>query len=199
MNKKGLIFIIAGLLFIMAALALFVYNTIQSENAGTSSQRIVASLKEQIAKESESAAELPTDNPDRVMPALTVEGERYVGILSIPALDLTLPVGEWFSDDSIQVTPCLYSGSIYKRDMVIGAHNYDAHFGRISTLGIGEEVKFTDAEGHEFDCEVVNIETLRPEQTEELTVKKSKNDWDISLFTCNYSGSERVTVRCAIR
>lgn len=107
MNKKGLIFIIAGLLFIMAALALFVYNTIQSENAGTSSQRIVASLKEQIAKESESAAELPTDNPDRVMPALTVEGERYVGILSIPALDLTLPVGEWFSDDSIQVTPCL--------------------------------------------------------------------------------------------
>ena len=67
------------------------------------------------------------------------------------------------------------------------------------TLGIGDEVKFTDAEGHEFDCEVVNIETLRPEQTEELTVKKSKNDWDISLFTCNYSGSERVTVRCAIR
>ncbi len=46
MNKKGLIFIIAGLLFIMAALALFVYNTIQSENAGTSSQRIVASLKD---------------------------------------------------------------------------------------------------------------------------------------------------------
>ena len=174
-------------------------NAAEGSSPGTSSQRIVASLKEQIAKESESTAELPTDNPDRVMPALTVEGERYVGILSIPALDLTLPVGEWFSDDSIQVTPCLYSGSIYKRDMVIGAHNYDAHFGRISTLGIGDEVKFTDAEGHEFDCEVVNIETLRPEQTEELTVKKSKNDWDISLFTCNYSGSERVTVRCAIR
>ena len=199
MNKKALIFIFAGLLCIMAALALYVFNTIQSKNAEKASENIVASLSEQIKLEGEESASFPTDNPDRAMPAIEVENNMYVGILSIPSLELELPVGDTLSCDLLQSTPCLYSGSIYKRNMVIGAHNYDSHFGRISSLGLGDEVTFTDAENHVFNCEVVNLETLRPDQNDVLTEKQSKDDWDITLFTCNYSGSERITVRCAIK
>ena len=198
MNKKALIFISAGLLCVMAALALYIYNTVQSGNAAEASAEIVSALSEQIDAEGESAASFPADNPDREMPSPEYEGNGYVGILSLPSLGLELPVGDALSYEALQSTPCLYSGSIYSRDMVIGAHNYDSHFGGINSLGIGDRVIFTDVENHVFICEVVDIETLRPEQNDVLTEKQNGSIWDLTLFTCNYSGSERVTVRCGI-
>ena len=189
----------AGLLCMAAALAVFLHNRFESQHAQTESAKIVAELSEQISAESEAQSEtFPTDNPDRSMPELTVQDARYAGILAIPELDLELPVLASFDYDSLQVTPCLYSGTIYRKNMVIGAHNYDAHFGRISDLRIGSEVRFTDVENNTYNCEVVNLEMLKPNQNDILTEKQHENDWDITLFTCNYSGTERITVRCKI-
>ena len=183
-----------------AALAVFLYNRYESQHAQTESAKIVAELSEQIAAESEEQSEtFPTDNPDRSMPELTVQDARYAGILTIPELDLELPVLASFDYDSLQVTPCLYSGTIYRKNMVIGAHNYDAHFGRISDLRIGSEVRFTDVENNTYNCEVVNLEMLKPNQNDVLTEKQHESDWDITLFTCNYSGTERITVRCKMK
>ena len=197
-SKTGWIILLAGLLCMMAALAVFLFNQNESHQAKTASAKIVAALSEQIAEEGEENHEetFPTDITDRTMPEMTVDGERYAGILRIPELELELPVLSFFDYDSLQVTPCLYSGTIYRRNMVIGAHNYDAHFGRISALGIGSEVDFTDVENNTYRCRVVNLETLKPDQNDVLTEKAHEGDWDITLFTCNYSGTERVTVRC---
>ena len=189
----------AGLLCMAAALAVFLHNRFESQHAQTESAKIVAELSEQISAESEAQSEtFPTDNPDRSMPELTVQDARYAGILAIPELDLELPVLASFGYDSLQVTPCLYSGTIYRKNMVIGAHNYDAHFGRISDLRIGSEVNFTDVENNTYHCEVVSLEMLKPNQNDILTEKQHENDWEITLFTCNYSGTERITVRCKI-
>ena len=189
----------AGLLCMAAALAVFLHNRFESQHAQTESEKLVAELSEQISAESEAQSEtFPTDNPDRSMPELTVQDARYAGILAIPELDLELPVLASFDYDSLQVTPCLYSGTIYRKNMVIGAHNYDAHFGRISDLRIGSEVNFTDVENNTYHCEVVSLEMLKPNQNDILTEKQHENDWDITLFTCNYSGTERITVRCKI-
>ena len=189
----------AGLLCMAAALAVFLHNRFESQHAQTESAKIVAELSEQISAESEAQSEtFPTDNPDRSMTELTVQDARYAGILAIPELDLELPVLASFDYDSLQVTPCLYSGTIYRKNMVIGAHNYDAHFGRISDLRIGSEVNFTDVENNTYHCEVVSLEMLKPNQNDILTEKQHENDWDITLFTCNYSGTERITVRCKI-
>ena len=197
-SKTGWIILLAGLLCMMAALAVFLFNQNESHQAKTASAKIVAALSEQIAEEGEENHEetFPTDITDRTMPEMTVDGERYAGILRIPELELELPVLAFFDYDSLQVTPCFYSGTIYRRNMVIGAHNYDAHFGRISALGIGSEVDFTDVENNTYRCRVVNLETLKPDQNDVLTEKAHEGDWDITLFTCNYSGTERVTVRC---
>ncbi|MBQ1349036.1 MAG: sortase [Ruminococcus sp.] len=199
-SKFGWIILLAGLLCMAAALAVFLHNRFESQQAQTASAEIVAELSGQIAAESEEQGEtFPTDNPDRSMPELTVQDARYAGILTIPELELELPVLASFDYDSLQVTPCLYSGTIYRRNMVIGAHNYDAHFGRISELGIGSEVNFTDVENHTYSCEVVNLEMLKPNQNDVLTEKQHENDWDITLFTCNFSGTERITVRCKMK
>ncbi len=198
MNKKGLIILIAGLLCVAAAIGLFINNALASRHAEESAQKITEELEKKISEENSGAENaFPTDNPYREMPTVTVGGQPYIGILSVPESELTLPVLASFDYDSLQETPCLYSGSIYRKNMVIGAHNYDSHFGRIDSLSQGSRVIFTDTENHRYDCEVVSMETLKPDQNDELT-KKFGNDWDISLFTCNYSGSARIVVRCRI-
>lgn len=197
MNKKGLIFVFIGVLCIITALAFFIHNSEETHNAYEVSERITDKLRTQIADNMQSSDNiLPTDNPNREMPAVRIEGERYTGILEIPALGIELPIAESFDYATLQQTPCIYSGSVYKDNLVIAAHNYDVHFGRISSLGFGYDVIFTDTENNRYAFKTVNIETLNPNQNTELIEKKSKNDWDLTLFTCNYSGAQRIVVRC---
>ncbi len=197
MNKKGLIFIFIGVLCIITALAFFIHNSAETQNAYESSARITYKLRTQLAeKEQSSDNVLPTDNPDREMPAVRIDGKRYAGILEIPSLGIELPVAESFSYAALQQTPCIYSGSVYKDNLVIAAHNYDVHFGRIGSLGFDYDVIFTDIESNRYTFKTFDIETLNPDQYTELVEKKNKNEWDLTLFTCNYSGAQRIVIRC---
>ena len=70
-------------------------------------------------------------NPDMDMPEYTLKSlgdVACIGILEIPALDLELPVISSWSYSSLRLAPCRYSGSAYKGDLVIAAHNYQSHF-----------------------------------------------------------------------
>ena len=194
-NRISLCFIIAGLLCFAAALILFVNNIVESRRAEIASNQIVSELSAMLEETGDKYADLPTDNPERGMPFLTVGYRRYAGILSIPALKLELPVAGQFSYDALKSTPCLYSGSVYGGNMVIAAHNYDAHFGRINALVPGDEVFFTDAENHRYDYEVCDMETLEPEQQEAL-IQNAGEGRELTLFTCTYSGVARIVVRC---
>jgi sortase A len=92
----------------------------------------------------------------------------------------------------MQIAPCRYSGSAYLSNLVIAGHNYSNHFGRLSDMKIGDEVKFIDVDGNEFDYRVGDIEILQP-----IAVDEMKNsDWDLTLFTCTIDGVNRITVRC---
>jgi sortase A len=193
-SKRSLILIIAGLLLIAAALILFLSNAAEDHAARDSSERIVAELIEKI-DEQEDPAQYPTDNPKRMMPVMTVEERKYAGVLTIPELDLELPVAASFDYDTLRSTPCRYSGNVYGGNMVIAAHNYDAHFGRINALLPGSTVYFTDTEDHRYAYEVYSVETLNPDQEPELT-RTDDRIRELTLFTCTYSGAARVTVRC---
>lgn len=131
-------------------------------------------------------------NPQISMPTTVIDGWEYIGVLEIPALGLELPVLSQWSYAGLRIAPCRYQGSAYLDDLVIAAHNYQTHFGRIKELQPGDEVRFTDAEGHVFLYEVLEIEILQPTAIEEMTT----GDWDLTLFTCTIGGQSRVTLRC---
>ena len=197
MNKKGLLFVFIGVLCIITALVFFIHNSAETRNAYEISERVTGKLRTQIAAERQNSDNtLPTDNPDRKMPAIQIEKKRYTGILEIPNLEIELPVAEDFSYEALQQTPCIYSGSVYRNDLVIAAHNYDSHFGKLSSLGFDYDVIFTDTEGNRYTFRTVNIETLNPYQHTDLVKKQNENEWDLTLFTCNYSGTQRIVVRC---
>lgn len=196
-NKKSLFFIISGVLCIVLALSIFIYNKITAEKAFKDSQITVHFLTELVIKDNNNDKNpFPNDNYDRKMPEVLIDGKPYIGVLEIKDLELKLPISAELSYEVLDISPCLYSGSIYRKNMVIAAHNFEKHFGKIDDLPLSSEIVFTDIESNKYVFEVVNIESLSAEQVDEMKNKSDKNNWDMTLFTCDYSGNRRIAVRC---
>ncbi len=195
--------IFIGTLLVCAAVFLVVYNMRESNKAGEESARVVNDFYEALRQKAEEAAEsdaLPVWDPlvpeeiEREMPVEEIDGYRYIGVLEFPGLNLSLPVMEEWDLTRLRISPCRYSGSYYKDDLVICGHNYATHFSPLNWIDISEEVIFRAADGKEYDYIVTNRENLRPQEVEEMI--DSEADWDLTLFTCTASGQTRCAVRC---
>ena len=204
-NRIGNILKGAGLILMTAAVLLLVYNLWDGHRARESEEAILAEYLQENKKASESpdASDKEDEqnipdyllNPDMDMPEYTLKSlgdVACIGILEIPALDLELPVISSWSYSSLRLAPCRYSGSAYKGDLVIAAHNYQSHFGGLRTLPEGSEVFFTDAVGNRFSYYVAVTEALTPWSVDDMT----SGEWPLTLFTCTLDSQNRVTVRC---
>jgi len=131
-------------------------------------------------------------NPEIDMSTVDINNTGYVGILNIPAIGLELPVIDVWNYSNLNFAPCRYSGTAYNGNFVICAHSYQTHFGKIGSLREGDTVTFTDIEGNKFEYEVLTTDVLNPTDIDEML----SEDYDLTLFTCNFSGKARITVRC---
>lgn len=185
--------IVLGAAFILAAALLFGYNMWQQYRAEKLSSEAMNSLASVIGSDSVTNS-IPDylKYPDMDMPTTEIDGIPYVGYIEIPYLDLKLPVIDEINDDYLKMAPCRNSGTAYRKNLVIGAHNYNKHFGRINSIPYGEEVVFYDLDGNKFTYEVADAETLQPNQVEELC----EAEYPLTLFTCTWGGKTRIVVRC---
>ena len=132
--------------------------------------------------------------PEMEMPTREIDGQTYIGMVEVPALELSLPVISEWTYPRLKKAPCRYVGSVYSKDMVICGHNYDRHFGRLKDLAVGDEVRFTDMDGNVFFYSVCGTEQLGKYAVEDMLA----GEWDLTLFTCTKGGRMRVTVRCKL-
>ena len=193
--KKGNLLILIGIFLILAAMGLACYNLMDENNANEQSSEVLTQLSPEIVDVAEEETPDYQVFPDMEMPVKEIDGNDYIGVLKFSTFDMEMPVMSDWSYPKLKISPCRYSGSAYKNDMVICAHNYDCHFGVLKSMIPGENITFTDMDGNEFLYEVAEIEVLDPFATEEMT----SGDWDLTLFTCTYGGQERVTVRCTLK
>ncbi|MCD8127851.1 MAG: sortase [Clostridiales bacterium] len=183
-----------GLLLMAAALLLAAYNLWDAQRAANAADATLAQIEQSIQEIT--AEESPEDNDTDAsmeMPTIAIDGVEYIGVLEIPALDLSLPVASEWNYDNLRVSPCRYQGSAYSDDLIIAGHNYQRHFGNLKNLSAGDTVTFTDVAGNVFTFEVTEVTTLGAYAVDEMT----SGDWDLTLFTCTIGGQTRVTVRCA--
>ena len=218
MNRKnrsvGLILMLVGILLFIGAAALTVYNVYDSNRASEAADEVMSELLLAVGTKKDKDAEttsqlmnevyIPDDKkeeapeyvvyPEKSLPTVEIKGQRYIGYIEFPDLGLILPVaGEEWSYEALDKTPCLYSGSVYTDDAIIAGHNYTAHFGPLSRLSKGSEVIFTDVEGNVFRYELSWTETINENDSDAM---HAGDDWDLTLFTCNYTGNRRYTLRC---
>ena len=193
---RGTAWIHVGLLLIAAALFLSAYNEMASHEARNSAQQVIEQLCETLPTESTAGTEAPAVpeyllDAGREMPVQTINGRNYIGVLSIPSLELELPVISQWDYPALKVAPCRYSGSLYQDNLIICAHNYASHFGKLKTLQPGDTVQFTDMDENVVTFRMVERETLGPTDVEGMEA----GDWDLTLFTCTVGGQTRVTIR----
>ena len=187
-HKAGTVCMALGIALLIAALSLFGYNEWRSNQAGQASDSVLEKLSPMMA--SPETAESPESEND--MPEVTVDGQTYIGTLTISVLDLTLPVMADWDYDKLQTAPCRYSGTLATKDLVIAGHNFIRHFGRLDTLRAGDVLVFTTMNDKKHYYTVARIETLDSTDITDMTA----GEYPLSLFTCDYSGQARITVRC---
>ena len=195
-HKLGTFLMILGCGLMAAALSLFFFNRQEQVEAGNASQEAIVKVVEAIQEQrmTEPAAEtLPAVLPEeRTMTVSEIDGYGYIGFVGIPALELELPVMADWSYPQLKIAPCRYTGTTFADDLVIMAHNYARHFGKLKDMQTGDVVTFTDMDGETVTYEVAALDVLQPTAIEEMTA----GEYDLTLFTCTYGGKSRVTVRC---
>ncbi len=196
----------------ISALLLFMYNQAEDRRAGEAAASAVTELQallavkteipsedpepeaaETVMEETETIEEETVPEPEPVkMTVEQIAGRGYVGILEIPSLGLVLPVLDDCTDANLKSAPCRYHGSVAEDNLVIAGHNYKQHFGYLPDVEIGDKVMFTDMDGAEYRYQVDAVQVLAANAVKEM----NESEWELSLYTCTYSGSERITVRC---
>lgn len=194
-RKIGMFFMVLGLLLMMGSAFLLWYNHSQATAAEQASAQLMPQIAQQIENNIQAEIQETVSVEsflDVTMAEAEIDGRMYIGYLSIPGLGLELPVMSGWDYPSLQIAPCRYSGTVKGNDLVLMAHNYEKHFGKIDQLNMEDMVLFTDIEGVTTRYAVAAVDVLAPSSVEEMT----SGAFDLTLFTCTYGGKSRVTVYC---
>lgn len=188
-----------GILLIAGALLLFLHNNTEADQARQSSAATLVQLVEHMESttptEPTPVIQIPEallTQEDTQMTEVYVNELPCIGYLTIPKLELVLPILSTWDYDMLQIAPCRYYGSVAGNDLVLMAHNFQSHFGNISSLAVDDRLFFTDVNGITVEYKVVAQDVLSPYAVEEMI----SGDFDLTLFTCTYGGQSRVTVYC---
>ncbi len=198
-NKSSLILITLGTTLILLALFLCIYNIFEDKKSGEKAHEILIQLKDEIESTSQTQEETDSfyaqfSTPEKKAVEKVIDGEEYIGYITLPELKLELPVMDDWDYSKLEISPCRYSGSAKEKNLVIIAHNYSSHFRRITSLNSDDIIYFTDTNGKQYEYKVVNTELVSGTDFDAM-LSDTDNSWDITLFTCTLDGRNRVTVR----
>lgn len=189
-HRFGIVCVILGLALVLGAASLFAYNQRENLRAGESVRRVLPKVMEEMQSRPEADTKPLPESSEMLQ--VEIDGYNYIGYLSIPALELELPVmGEW-DYERLKIAPCRYTGTTMDGGLVILAHNYRKHFGRISGLTAGDAVTFVDMEGQVTGYEVAAVAKIDPTAVDAVT----SGGYDLTLITCTYGGQARIAVYC---
>ena len=87
--SPGLVCIVLGVVLLLVAGGLYAYNRYEDAHAGAEAQTVVADLQQKVETPEPEAESGPLD-PE--LPVVEVDGNEYVGEISIPAIGIDLPV-----------------------------------------------------------------------------------------------------------
>ena len=202
-RKAGIALVIAGMALMLAALSLLLHNRQEDAQAGREAGNLLADVRSVMVthvpqsappasptKTSEYTEPTPTAPPEPSAPDPTVAD--CMGILAIPSLELELPVLEDWSYARLKLAPCRQFGAPETDDLVIAAHNYASHFGRLRQLDPGDAVTFTDLDGDTTTYLVAEVRVLEPTQVDAVL----SSGHALTLYTCTKGGASRVVVFC---
>lgn len=196
-SRRGLACMLVGLLLLLGAGGFWLYNEWENDQAGQAANTFMTQVHKQITDDkakissSGSSSEISVEKITADSPAHV---GNMMGLLSIPSLQITLPIQWNYSVDALKTSPCRFTNDGTLDRLIICGHNYRTHFGKLGSLKKGDKVLFTDMDGRV--CHFAVSETMTVAADDWAALKTG--DWDLTLFTCTFGNQQRVLVRCKI-
>lgn len=195
----GVICMLLGVALLCGSLGLFLHNRTEETEAVEVAQSVLPHIIQQIPEEPAEEVLIEQMIPveflkpeDLTMTEVEIDGEAYIGYLSIPALELDLPVMSGWTEQGLRKATCRYAGTLRGDDLVIMAHRYRGYFRHLPDLNDGDQVIFTDMDGVVTTYQVVARDVVPSTAVEEVTA----GYYDLTLFTCTYGAQERFVIYC---
>ena len=197
LQRLGRLCRFAGIAALLAALSLTCWNLWDARQATKRAAAVADALVQQMGEPRTAPPETEAAAATGPLPTIEIDGVAYLGLLSIPAADLELPVAAEYSYEQLATSPCRFAGSYRTGNLVICAHNYPHHFWPLLSLEMGSEVTFVAVDGTTYRYVATNRETLGGTEVARLTGTSESDGWDLSLSTCYLGGATRCVIRCA--
>lgn len=178
-----------SLFFIICALLLVLYNVLETRRAYVYSKNLI----EEINKLENEKKPLPIEEDILPIPSIEVDGVEIIGNIEIPKLNVNLPVTKDWNYDLMKKYPNRYIGDTYNEPLIIMAHNYINHFGKIYELEKDDNIVFTDALGRVTKYKVELKDVIDGKDIDSMV----NTDYDLTLFTCTLDSASRVTIRAS--
>ena len=179
-----------GIALICIALYWTVNNILEDLYAGIKSNKVLEIITDGLEEQDVEIKDYIA-NPKMEMPIEEIEGNKYIGVITIERIGIKLPVLAEWDYNKLKISPARYEGSAYLNNLIIAAHAYRSHFRNIRDLEKGDKVKFEDVKGNIFEYEVILKETIK----EEDKTKIKEGEWDLTLFTCASNNKFRIVIR----
>ena len=107
-KKTGTIFMIIGAVLVSSALLLFAYNQWDAKRAEKEALETVNQLKKNLNQDDGENQYIDSDGDMKIV---TIDGYDYIGYISIPSINLELPVMAEWSYAGLKIAPGRYYGS----------------------------------------------------------------------------------------
>ena len=145
--NNGKLFIIAGVFLIIISLTMTFYNKYEDLNAGKQAREALDVFKSEVIVQNHIVESLTTEEV-KEMKTVNINGDEFIGTITIPTLNLELPVMSEYSYSRLKKAPCRYYGNLFTNDLIICAHAYETFFANLIKLKQNDIIVFTDVDGN---------------------------------------------------
>lgn len=158
-----------------------------------------------VASESVTSEDVPVIMPEPVYEPLDdsefPDSVIGIGILTIEAIDLRLPVAEGVSEEVLRIAPGRVPETAFIGDagnaVIAGHRNYTfgSMFNRLGEIVNGDIISYQERSGRVMEFEVFEVIEINPD--DQIAFIQPANDYIITLYTCTpvHDATHRLLVR----
>ena len=191
MRRRGNLFFLAGCLLVLSSFALLAVTVLQTNAAAAEAAALTDRLTSAMPPRS---AGVPDSYTNMEMPALSIDGQDFIGTVAVPAFQRTLPIASEWDSVKLNSFPCRFWGTVYDGSLILGGADRDGQFDFLDQIQNGDRVVVTDMTGAEFSYRVEEIYRADSARADVLM----DGDSDLTLFARSARSLEYIIVRCVM-
>lgn len=188
MRRRHNWLLFCGLALIGAGLCLILATTVLQIVWQKQADALVKKIESVLPERSVGVAEPVTDPR---MPALSIQGEDFIGLVEIPAYGVKLPLHAQWKRLKMEQYPCRLDGSVYTDDLILGGSA--AQLACLRQIGHGDVVTVTDMQGAVYTYRVTKIrrgdnarlDTIRDETARLVIFMRDRYTMEYILVSCS--------------